>query len=187
MLEVITFVCIFLLYCVLTSECSLGLFFLTIGSVCSPQASQPCAWYPLCTLQSCGVPTESQIWRNSFALERPCSFLLLARVAAMHTHILEFVSAFPLPSLLDSDSTFVTVVQISEVHSKYWVGYTFPEWIQNHQEIFRLEETGILLECECAIFLIWKRLKPIMQFGFFLLSSKLWCKVLFVTEDTCDT
>lgn len=98
-------------------------------------------------------PRSPRSTEISFALGGPYSSLLLARVAAMHTHVFAFVCAF-FPSLLDSDSTFITVVQISAVQSKYWVGYTFPEWIQNHQEIFRLGETGILLKCECAIFLI---------------------------------
>lgn len=142
-------------YYMLPSKCSFGLFFLTIGSVCSPQASWPCAWpapslHPP-ELKSSHVVPEVQ--KSALHLGGPYSFLLLARVAAMHTHVFAFVCAF-FPSLLDSDSTFITVVQISAVQSKYWVGYTFPEWIQNHQEIFRLGETGILLKCECAIFLI---------------------------------
>lgn len=44
------------------------------------------------------------------------------------------------PSLLDNDSIIITVVQISKVQTKSWVGYTSPEQIQSHQEIFMVEE-----------------------------------------------
>lgn len=120
---------------------------------------QPRGHPALCLLHSLhppelqSSPRVFQMWRNQLCFG---GNLLIPSVSpsVQCTHLfLNLYVLFP-PSLLDSDSTFVTVVQISEVQSKYWVGYTFPEWIQNHQEIFRLGEAGILLKCECATFLI---------------------------------
>lgn len=97
-----------------------------IESICSPQASKSFS-VPLYTFQSLlELPLSPSCTEISFGFGGPYSFLLLAQVAAVHVHVFAFVCAFS-PSLLDSDSAITTVVQISEVQTKSWVGYTFPE------------------------------------------------------------